>query len=569
MRIGLQFPFRFDIDRLHGDLAKVLPHEWSPHYNERDYGGTWRGIALRSATGSSRDLQALPGGGGDFSATGVLERCAYFREVLSAFHCPLKSVRLLGLAPQSFIREHSDHALGYDDGEVRIHIPIRTNPGVEFYVAGERLLLEEGASYFVNVNLPHRVNNRGPSERVHLVIDAEVNDWVRTLVGQGEAEGWHIPRCPLPPGSLDDFRKLVLRDDALQARLRGIQDRRQFTDAVLDLAIESACEVHQGDVDAGFHAAVEDAGGPVRGWTPTRISIEEDEPVAEWLWTGEKRFRAPFFEDDIRECRRLPFAAFFRRTAPLKLAQDLETPAPAGFIFHMSRCGSTLVSRMLSSLARVAMISEAPPLDEILREKKVAWLRWMVAALGRRCAPDETHYFLKLDAWHIHSLPLIRQAFPETPWIFLHRDPLEVAVSQLRSPGLLGAPGMIDPQALGMRPEDAVLGRDEWCVRVLAAILHAASAQRGDPLGMFVDYRQLPQAVWDAVGGHFGMAFSPEERERMRETSLVDAKRPWFSYESDSEGKRAAAGAHLRELVGRWLEPVYREIEETQGRRKG
>lgn len=556
MRIGLRFPFRFDVDRLHGDLAQVLPQEWSAHYNERDYGGTWRGVALRSHSGSGGDLHAMAADG-DFADTALLARCPYFREVLSVFRCPLKSVRLLSLAPQSFIREHSDHALGYEDGEIRIHVPLQTNSDVEFYVAGERLLLEEGVSYFVNVNLPHRVNNRGAADRVHLVIDAEVNEWVHALFRQGDAEGWHIPRCPLPPRSVDDFRKLVLERPELQAPLRGIADRRQFVAAVLALGKKLGFDVHEGDAHAAFRTAVSTAGSPpLGGWTPARVSFEDGQPIAEWLWTGDAPFTAPFFTGSMQECARLPFAAFFRRSAPLEPAPDSEATAPSGFIFHMSRCGSTLVSRMLASLSRVKVISEAPPLDDVLRANDLQWLRRMVAALGRRTAASQTHYVLKLDAWHIRSLPLIRRAFPDTPWIFLYRDPLEVAVSQLRSPGLLGAPGMMDPAVLGMEPQDAGLDREQWCVRVLASLLNSARAFAEDPMGLFVNYPELPGAVFDRIAPHFGISLSGEEREQMVETSRYDAKRPYFAYEDDSEGKRTEAGARLRELTREWIEPI-------------
>ena len=556
MRIGLRLPFRFDIDRLHDDLAKVLPPDWSPHFNEQDYGGTWRGTALRSATGSSGDLHAPPGSR-DFAGTSLLERCTYFREVLSVFRCPLRSVRLLGLAPHSFIREHSDHALGYEDGEIRIHVPIRTNPDVEFYVAGERILLEEGRSYFVNVNLPHRVNNRGAAERVHLVIDAAVNDWVHDLIRQGDAEGWHIPRCLLPPGSLDDFRRIVLDEPCLQARLRTIEDRRRFVAAVLALGRERGFDFHEGDVDAGFrHAFGNGERAPVSGWTPTSVAFQDSRPVADWLWVGERRFTAPFFTDSIRECARLPFAGFLQRSAPLEMAQDVETLAPSGFIFHMSRCGSTLVSRMFASLPRVKVISEAPPLDAILRANRVPWLRWMIAALGQPQADGQTHYILKLDAWHIRSLPLVREAFPETPWIFLHRDPAEVAVSQFRSPGLLGAPGMMDPAVLGLEPQDAGLDREQWCVRVLASLLESARAFAGDPKGVFVDYRELPRAVYHRIAPHFGLELDRREQELMEETSQFDAKRPSFEYRDDTESKQIEAGTRLRELVREWILPV-------------
>src|SRR5215472_18352203 len=207
MLTGLQLPVRFDVQQLKADLAGVLPQDWSTHYNSQDFSGTWRGAALRSATGTSNHLIAAAPGAGEFLDTPLLERCPYFRAVLSYFQCPLKSVRLLGLAAGSYIREHSDNALEYEDGEIRIHVPIQTNPNVEFYLDGERLLLEEGGCYYVNVNLPHRVNNRGAAERVHLVIDAEVNGWVHELFRQGREQAWNIPRCPLPPRSLDDFRR--------------------------------------------------------------------------------------------------------------------------------------------------------------------------------------------------------------------------------------------------------------------------------------------------------------------------------------------------------------------------
>ena len=53
-----------------------------------------------------------------------------------------------------------------------------------------------------------------------------------------------------------------------------------------------------------------------------------------------------------------------------------------------------------------------------------------------------------MDAWQIHSLPLIRAAFPDTPWVFVYRDPLEVMVSQLARPGTLNIPGALDPEIL-------------------------------------------------------------------------------------------------------------------------
>ena len=155
-----------------------------------------------------------------------------------------------------------------------------------------------------------------------------------------------------------------------------------------------------------------------------------------------------------------------------------------------------------------------------------------MAALGQRRTGRESLYFLKLDSWHIHSLPLFREAFPGVPWIFVRRDLQEVIASQLRQPGMPGAPGAMDPRILGLRPADVTgLRRDRWCARVLTNFLEAADPFRGDPDCLFIDYAELPDAVWGRVAAHFGFEFSAEERLRIEETARFDAKSPGNLFE--------------------------------------
>jgi hypothetical protein len=106
---------------------------------------------------------------------------------------------------------------------------------VEFFLEGERLQLEEGLCYYVNVSLRHRVINRGPRARVHLVIDAKVNDWVRALFHRCAIEGGAIPRCPPWPQGFDAFRALVLQDVELQRRLRAIEPAPAFVEAAVEI----------------------------------------------------------------------------------------------------------------------------------------------------------------------------------------------------------------------------------------------------------------------------------------------------------------------------------------------
>src|SRR5580704_2520556 len=488
MLSSLQFPFHFDPALLHQDMAAAHPEDWAPHYNASDYGGQWRGAALRSATGASADLTAGQRTAAQFRETPLLARCPCFREALAALECPLKAARLLSLAPGSFIREHTDHALDFEDGEIRIHIPVETNPGVEFYISGERLLLEEGGCYYVNVNLPHRVNNRGESDRVHLVIDAEVNDWVRALFRRGCAEGWHIPRCSLPARGFDEFRAHALVTPAIGEQLRAIPERTQLAPAMLELGRKLGFDFTLGDAENGARHPLA-WNGDLRGWTPAKVFFRDSHPFAEWIFTGDRRLTEPFFADSLKAALRSPFAAFFRRETPLEDAAGIDALPLAGLLFHVSRCGSTLATQMFAALERTVVVAEAPAMDQVIQARfdrpdlsaaeHAQWLRWIVAALGQRRTGRETHYIVKLDSWHIHDLPLIRAAFPETPWIFLEREPTEVEAPHERSPGMHGAPGAMDPRVLRMKFEDITrLSRQQWRQRVIGGYLQAVEPFR-------------------------------------------------------------------------------------------
>ena len=563
--VGLQLPFRFDPARLQHDLALAESGEWSPHYNEGDFDGEWKGVALRSPAGSHRDLHAGHAGQTEYLDTSLLARCDYFREVLETFRCPLKSARLLSLAPGSFIREHSDPSLGFEDGEIRIHIPIRTSARVEFYVCGERLLLEEGGCYYVNVNLPHRVNNRGTAARVHLVIDATVNDWVRRLFTECTAQGGEIPRCALPPGSFGEFAEVVFSDEALREKLWAIRDRRELLRALVREAAGRGFDLNEADLEAAFRARPAEGtahGEKATGWIPVHVAQRGSQPWATWIYAPEQRFTEPFFEDTVRALLRNPFTHLFRREIPLGPVPPVR---PDGFIFHLSRCGSTLISRSLAAAESTLVLSEPPPLDAMVQTKRPEWLEWLVSALGQARGPKQNRYAIKLDSWHIRSFAMFRAAFPEVPWIFVYRDPLEVLVSQLRRPGLHASPGAMDPAIVGMSVGDITgLTRQQWCVRVLEGFMTAALENSDDPLGMFVDYRELPGAIGGKIARHFGLELTRDDEARVDAATRMDAKNPMTEFASDGEAKLTQMDCLVPDAGIEKLRDLYRRLNQRQ-----
>jgi len=94
-----------------------------------------------------------------FEDAPVLAACPYFRAVLATLACPLQAVRLMRLTAGSVIKEHTDHGLCFEQGSVRIHIPI-TNDGVVFELNRCRVILEAGSCWYLRLSDPHSVANR-------------------------------------------------------------------------------------------------------------------------------------------------------------------------------------------------------------------------------------------------------------------------------------------------------------------------------------------------------------------------------------------------------------------------
>jgi hypothetical protein len=312
------------------------------------------------------------------------------------------------------------------------------------------------------------------------------------------------------------------------------------------------------------------------GWIPVRVYWREGErePSLDWCLIGETRFIDPFFDTTLQRQMSHPFHQAFRRRTPITVLPEWAAERPgaplAGIIFHMSRCGSTLVAQMLAALDQNIVLSEATPLDAVLRshlrdpgigeQERIQWLRGMVSALGRRRSEKEKRLFIKFDCWSIAELPLIALAFPDTPWIFLYRDPMQVLASHFRSPGGWTIPSILPPVVLGLGQGAAEFSWQEYRVRALARICELALLHCQTRRGLLINYSQLPDAVWSLLAGHFGVDFPEEDLNRLREAARYDAKTPGLTFEPRASNADPLPG-EARDLATHWLNPLYRQLE--------
>lgn len=309
------------------------------------------------------------------------------------------------------------------------------------------------------------------------------------------------------------------------------------------------------------------------GWTPIYSYSAARSLMLDWCYTGSRRFTEPFFGDTIDQLSRDRATLLFRRQTTVQEAAAWSRlhPGlpPAGFIFHMSRCGSTLASQMLGALSSNRVLSEPTAINNILRfalldsatsrEPHRDRLRTVVDVLGFPL-PGETRYFVKLDCWHVLALPLFVEAFPATPWIFLYRDPAEVLISQARAPGAWTVPSALEPSILGL-PGACGPTRYEYLARALARMCDAALQYRGMGRGLLVNYDQLPEFVCGPLLRHFELPLSPGQVDRMRSAARSDAKTPALLYSDDRPSKRHAVTPAMQALVEQWISPAFRRLE--------
>ena len=308
-------------------------------------------------------------------------------------------------------------------------------------------------------------------------------------------------------------------------------------------------------------------------WTPIRFDFSGTAPAVDWADLSGERFVEPFFDQTVVRWASGPRSKQLVRTGLEALvALDTEPSLdPAGMIFHLSRCGSTLVSKLLSTLPGVVVISEPSPLNSLLgldpnkvdRAVLIQVVRLMVRALGRRRHADEHRLILKCTSWNVRQRSILAEAFPDTPWTWVQRDPARVVASLLAEP-----PGWLRlqdwpqhaKQRFGMNPAAVpAMAPAEFAAHAVGSMLEAAAD--ADPTGrLCIDHADLPEAVWRRVIPHFGLAADDDAIARMTAESRFYSKDSAPREFTGDAPEHRAVTDEIRQAAQRFAEPGYRAL---------
>ena len=240
---------------------------------------------------------------------------------------------------------------------------------------------------------------------------------------------------------------------------------------------------------------------------------------------------------------------------------------PAGFIFHLSRCGSTLISGCLSELDTTSVFSESPVLTELLLDQVLGeatqqkHLQQLID-LQASVFPTRPHVVIKWNAWDIFRWKLIRAIYPHVPSIFLVRNPVEILASHHRLAGrhMSGDPTLADVHLVFNKNQRTPKSLLDFRIGVLDGLLAEMQSIGMESPVYRVDYRQLDLDKLSEISVCFRIPFVEEEVCRMKSRLGFHSKSPMLRFNDDVTEKQTLFNADDVALIQRALLPPYNQF---------
>lgn len=335
-------------------------------------------------------------------------------------------------------------------------------------------------------------------------------------------------------------------------------------------------------------------------WTPIDVEVSADPMVilcklnleSHWM----EPHNSPMFKDlvAISSC----VGSNRRRELMSKLLAEIKSMEgqpggrviePTGFVFHESRVGSTLIANMLAADPWALVFSESTPIanaimhcDRCSRERRVQLFKDVLTLMGR--SPFHKRMYVKFQSITTTKMDIALEAFPNTPWAFVFRQPVQTMMSHLdpnkgstaaapclRSKRMPPPEVMASIKAVGLSTGRAT--NEAWCAAHLNMLcqfaigayqLHNTTAG-GSARSLLINYDSLPGIVPRALLPLFGHEPTDPELKRMSTESQSYSKnrrtkdRP---FESDSEDKDSRATNAIKTYAKDILSPSFNVLDE-------
>lgn len=326
---------------------------------------------------------------------------------------------------------------------------------------------------------------------------------------------------------------------------------------------------------------------PRERWLPIQLNISPIGVAVDWMDFGGYALTDQFFSQTVGRLRSMvPPALECTTSSDLLVAEGRRFPAtrPAGLIFHVSRCGSTLLCNVLRTAGGTGILSEARPIERVFKLHafasspipRDAWAHYrkllansILGLYANVPSSRALNMVIKACAVDTMQIPMIRSIWPNVPCLVLIRNPLDVLVSNLARPS-----GWCERQN---RPRShyKIFGEDwgdlpsisveEYLARGVGSFCRAALPVVDEQCRV-IDYESLDLPTIYKIAGFFGIQMPDPHSESVQKAMSTDAKKFNLGcrFEHDCARKRRTASKTAIICVERWAQPHYNALKAKQ-----
>ncbi len=315
------------------------------------------------------------------------------------------------------------------------------------------------------------------------------------------------------------------------------------------------------------------------------IPVKIDLDLGQLIWRDLGRYHPyeGFFRKTLQTIDSLqttlatqPEAEYFTTEIDVLSSTDVTKDSiyPSGFIFHLGRCGSTLLAKALMRSRTNLVFGEAGPHNAIwpyLGKQDLISIDWtddtqciyrnLILAMGRKRLPSYKYHFIKFTSFDILFIHFIMAAFPDVPALFIYREPAEVLVS------------LHQRNANWLRHQNSAWGRfisgtdstnDDTLIYFCNALQNSMqSALGGAKLGLhYLDYRLLTKENFPKILSVFDVHYSDKTLTQMQFQFKRYSKNDFRAvpFASDKQEKQQALTPEIVAAASQQLDPLYEQL---------
>jgi hypothetical protein len=334
------------------------------------------------------------------------------------------------------------------------------------------------------------------------------------------------------------------------------------------------------------------------GWLPIEIVLDRypamvwpgvvPEASVRWMYFGSKRLSEPFFSQSVARLRDGDCPALEIETNIKSLTTEGRREPrimPAGFIFHMSRCGSTLISNALKVFDGIQVAAEARPVTRLFmpcapqdcaiidtqrdeQQRNLAECLFNLFSCYRNGNPESIVF--KFMSQNSLCLPTIRKFWPDVPCLFIIRDPVDVMVSNLKDGGLnrfTESPAVAYEICGADRSMPLTkISVEDFCARVLGRYLDAFIGEI-TPNVRVIDYDDINPASVPDIMKLFHLDV-PSDLSSVDAVFRRYSKDPHENtpFYGDRDEKLECASRSVIDAANRWVIPQYTQLRSSSAR---